>query len=129
MKELLLSFLVSFCSDYNITDTTKIQSIEFQIVKLYHVDGALAKSHFDLKKRKWIVQFDKETIDTNIDDPKVIELLVYHELGHVLLRLKDSKDKTFMNVNYLDISLSDRRYNKIKQNSLKTYKKQKHKKQ
>jgi hypothetical protein len=87
MKELILSLALQFSQDFN----RPLPAIEFNQAELTRYYGMAEKND-----SAWVITFDSEFVRHASEGQ--LKTLVYHELGHVVLGLEDTKQKRhFMN--------------------------------
>lgn len=79
MKTLII-ILSMFQSEYKVTG-----DIKFQVVELAHHNAMVTQ-----QDGYQLIQIDKEFFNYYYDKPQ-LKRLVYHELGHALLKLPDGK--------------------------------------
>lgn len=79
MKELILSFALTFSQDFN----TPLPPMDFQLAELDTLYGMARKEN-----DKWMIYLNVKTA-TRLR-PECLKSLVYHELGHAVLGLPDT---------------------------------------
>ena len=100
LKIFLLSFLLDAAS---YSRALAPQEIVIQVANLEKAEGKSEKVGGG-----WLITIDSGYYEEFNNRPEVIKKLIYHELGHIYLNLKDNDDQNIMNSGTLYTRLKDK---------------------